>query len=575
VVQNGPQGSVTSVFFRGGESDYVQVLVDGVQVNQPGGSFDFSGLTTEGVERVEVVRGPASALHGSDAVSGVIHVITRDGARASPAALVVQGGSHGRMDGTLSLAGGGERASYGVSLARYTGDGTLAFNNAHENSILSGKAALRLDDATRARISGRIAERRYHFPTDGSGALVDRNQFTFADESSLSVEVERTLGDKVQLRALASSYAVDGGTDDAPDGPADTLGFFGFQSLDSYRRSAVDVRVNVSLAPGLTTTVGGEYEIQRVRSFNESLSEYGPSTGRSANDRGNRAGYLHLAGGRGALSGNAGVRYEDNEAYGGFLSWQAGASWRVAGDFRVRAAAGRGIKEPTFFETFATGFTVGNPSLEPEVSTSWEIGAEQTLLQGRVALQATWFQQRFRDLIQYTFAPPAPGGSNYYNVAAARARGVEASASLALGPWRLGVDGSWLDTEVTDAGFDEGEGATFVQGEALLRRPTATMGLSLGWRPADALRLDVSARRTGSRWDRDFSDWPAAPVELSAYTRVDAGAEWTVLSPRGSRPGMDLLLRLENLGDARYQEVFGFPAPGRAVMVGGRLSMAR
>mgnify|MGYP000538010781 CR=1 FL=1 len=141
--------------------------------------------------------------------------------------------------------------------------------------------------------------------------------------------------------------------------------------------------------------------------------------------------------------------------------------------------------------------------------------------------------------------------------------------------WRLGADGSWLDTEVTDAGFDEGAGASFVEGEALLRRPELALGVSVGWRAAEALRLDVSARRTGARWDRDFTAWPAAPVELAAYTRVDAAVEWTVFAPRDSRPGMDLLLRLENLADERYQEVFGFPAPGRAVLVGGRLSLAR
>jgi vitamin B12 transporter len=574
VVQNGSDGSVTSLFFRGGESDYVQVLVDGVQVNQPGGSFDFSGLTTDDVERVEIVRGPASALHGSDAVSGVIHVITRNGAGASPATLTVRGGSNGRLDGTLSLAGGSDDASYGATLSRYTGDGILDFNNGFQNTVLSGRAALRIAEQTRARLSGRIASRRYHFPTDGSGALVDRNQFTFADESSFAVEVEQGLGRRVSLRALATSYSGEGGTDDAPDGPGDTLGFFGFQSLDSYRRSALDLRASVALPGALTVSAGGEYETQRIRSYNESLSEFGPFTGRSTHDRENRAGYLHLAGGSGAFRANGGIRYEDNEYFGGFLTWQVGASFALNPGLRLRAAAGRGIKEPTFFETFSTGFTVGNPELAPEVAASWEAGVEQALMDGRVRLQATWFQQRFRDLIQYTFAPPAQGAANYYNVAGADSRGLEVSGAVTAGAWRLAADATWLDTRVTDAGFDQGSGATFVQGEPLLRRPEVVLGASVGWRALPALRLGASARYTGTRADRDFSLFPARAVELDAYTRVDVDVEWSALQAAGRRPGLALLLRLENVGDVDYQEVWGFRAPGRAVILGGRLTVS-
>jgi vitamin B12 transporter len=575
VVESGSPGSVASVFMRGGESDYVQVLVDGVQVNQPGGGFDFSGLTTAAVERVEIVRGPTSALHGSDAVAGVIHIITRDGNGASPATLSVRGGSFGRMDAALSVAGGDDAASYGATLSRATTDGILEFNNRHENTVLSGKAAFRIDPDTRARLSGRIGQRRYHFPTDFTGALVDENQFTFADESSLAVELERVVHPRVRLRALATAYGVDGGTDDAPDGPADTLGFYGYQSQDSYHRSALDLRTTVGLWAGSSLTVGGEYEEQRIRSFNESLSQFGASGGRSRNDRGNRAGYLHVVGVGGAWGGNAGLRFEDNDRFGGFLTWQAGLSWQAPSGLRLRASAGRGIKEPTFFETFASGFTVGNPGLEPERSTSWEVGADQTLLDGRLRMEATWFNQDFRDLIQYTATAPAPGGPNYFNVAAASSRGIEAGLKAFLGPWSAGLDATWLDTRVTDAGFDQGPGASFVDGEPLLRRPEVTVSGFLDWSPDPRLSLGVSARRVGDRWDRDFGSFPAEPVLLGGHTLVDARAGWTVMEARPGRLGLALSLHVENLGDERYQEVFGYRGPGRAVYLGGTVRMAR
>lgn len=575
VAENGSMGSVTSVFMRGGESDQVQVMIDGVQVNQPGGSFDFSGLELASVERIEIVRGPASALHGSDAVAGVIHIITRDGASGAPSSASIRAGSYGRLDGTLSVNGGDADASYGFTLGRYTTDGILAFNNGHENTVLTGKAAFRLAEQTTARLSGRIGDRQYSFPTDFSGAVVDENQFTFNDETSLSVEVEQGLGDRAALRVLATSYSVDAGTDDAPDGPADTLGFFGFQSLDSYRRNALDLRTNVRLGDGVTATLGGEYEEQRVRSFNESASAFGISTGRSANERSNRAGYLHLTGGRGALAGNAGVRVEDNELYGGFVSWQAGLSWTVSPVLRFRSAAGRGIKEPTFFETFAQGFTVGNPALDPEISTSFEVGVESTLLQDRLTLQATGFRQELEDLIQYTGTPPAPGEPNYFNVAGARAQGLELGATLRAGIFSVGVDGTWLDTEVTDAGFDEGPGATFVNGERLLRRPDFTGTVRLDANPVPALRVGVQLQHVGERADRDFNAFPAEAVTLEAYQLLGASLEWSVLNPGRDRTGLAVTLAGRNLADESYQDVFGFRAPGRILTVGARVTLGR
>ncbi|MEQ9568581.1 MAG: TonB-dependent receptor, partial [Longimicrobiales bacterium] len=425
VSRNGSFGAVSSVFFRGAESDHVQVLVDGVQVNQPGGAFDFASLTVDEVERIEVVRGPGSALYGSDAVAGVIQVITRRGGSAPAGSATVRAGSFGRLDGAVSLSGGGEAASYGFTLSRLTTDGILPFNNRHEQTVVSGQARIRLDPSTRARISARMSDRSYGFPTDGSGAVVDRNQQAFGDETTLAVEVARSLGAIVDLRGLITLADMEGGTDDAPDGPADTLGFYGFQSLDAMRRTAVDLRADATLAGGTTATVGAEFEQQRVRSFSESLSAFGPFTSRSEYHRDNRAAYVHLVAGRGALAANGGVRLDDNEQYGRFATWQLGASWALAPHTRLRGAAGTGVKEPTFFEVFATGFTTGNPDLDPERSRTLEVGLDRSFGDEAVRVRATVFQQDLEDLIQYTGTSPEPGGPNFFNVAEARSRGLE------------------------------------------------------------------------------------------------------------------------------------------------------
>ena len=571
VVRNGSFGGATSVFMRGGESDYVQILIDGVQVNQPGGAYDLSGLTTEHVARIEVVRGPSSALHGSDAVAGVIHIITRTGEGATQANVQFRAGSFGRVDASAGLNRGSPNASYGLSIARNRTDGVLDFNNGFENTVLSGRAQLALDRRTGVSVAARISERQFHFPTDFSGNVVDTNQFTFNDENSLSLTVDRRLSNAVTLRALVTTHAEGNGNDDRPDGPADTLGFYGSESLNSFRRTALDLRSTIALGRDQLLTLGGEVETQRIRAFNASESQFGPSTGRSSNARDNRAAYLHLSGALAALSVTGGLRVEDNERFGGSTTWQIGASLAVAGGTRLRGAAGRAIKEPTFFETFAEGFARGNPDLAPEVSDSWEIGIEQSLFGGGLRLQATWFDQAFQDLIQYSPSPVIEGGPNYYNIAEADSRGVEVAASADLGRLHLFGDFTRLDTEVVDAGFDSGPGASFVVGEDLLRRPQNSGRVGLGLEVAKGYRLDGVARFVGDRADRNFNAFPAEPVVLAGYMLLDVGIGGSALSPQGGRPGLDLSLRVENLTDERYEEVFGFVTPGRGVYVGGRL----
>lgn len=566
VVQGGSFGATTSLFLRGGESNYVLVLVDGVQVNQPGGSFDLAGLTLENVERIEVVRGGASALYGSDAVAGVVHVITRSGRGPTRASLTARAGSYGRLDWAADVRGGGERAAYSFSLARNETDGILEFNNRFTNTVLGGAVTLTPDDDTRGRLSVRLGDRRYHYPTDGSGNVVDTNAFTYADETTLGLELSRRLSDAVSVTARLAHAENDGGTDDAADGPADTLGFFGFTSLDHVRRSSVELRTDVTVPVG-TVSLGAEAEDQTQRSFTESLSQFGTSAGRSEYDRWNRAAYAHLTGAVGAAGFNAGARLEDNERFGSSVTWQFGATLRAAEALHLRAATGRAIKEPTFFEHYATGFAVGNPELEPEEARSWEVGADVTLPGGVGLVRVTWFDQSFRDLIQYAGVAPEPGGPNFYNVAEAAARGLELGAEATVVGTGVAVAWSWLDSEVVDPGLDDGEGAEFAPGEGLLRRPDHTVSARLSRRLAEGSTVSLGVRRVGERDDRDFGTFPASRVTLAAYTDLFAGAEVAVGS------GLTLVARGENLLDRSWQEAFGFRAPGRTLHVGARMAV--
>ncbi len=565
VVETGPYGGTASLFLRGGESDYVRVLVDGVPLNQPGGALDLSTLTTDDVDRIEIVRGPASVLYGSDAVAGVVQIFTREGRRGSPPrwGARLQGGTFGSRDVAAGLAGGG----YSLGWSRFSSDGIYAFNNQYWNQTANGALTLTPDSRTTARLAARYGDDVYHFPTDGSGNVVHHNQYQTGRQLVASLDLGRFFSPHVEGRLLLGGSEGNAHVDQEPNGPADTLGFYGFQSYDRLSRRSADLRANL-YAGAAVLTAGAATEMEAERSWNASQSQFGPSSGSLVVSRWNRAYYAQAVVEPGPLSVTLGSRVDDNRAFGTFFTWRAGAAYRI-GETKLRAAAGTAFKEPSFFENYATGYVTGNPGLKPERSTSWDAGLEQALWRGRLAVAATWFDQRFRDLIQYTATTPTPNGPNYYNIAAANASGLELEArALPLGRLALTARYTWLRTVAADSGYD---GATFAQGRRLLRRPTHAGSLEAAWRFADRGSASAIVRYAGDRDDEDFSTFPGTRVILPAYTRVDLAGEIPIATDRRLRPGAVLTLKVENLFDARYQEILGFPARRRAAFVGVRL----
>ncbi len=568
VVQAGSFGGATSLFLRGGESDYVQVLVDGVAVNAAGGTFDLANLTTDNVERIEVVAGPTSVLYGSDAVAGVVQVFTRRGQGKPQLEAEVKGGSHGSLSLGAALRGGDERLDYSFDVTRFTTDGTYAFNNNHRNAVASARVRVAPDARTDATFTLRHRDAVFHYPTDGGGQLTDHNQFTFDEGTTFGLDAGRFFTDRVEARVLLAANQGDNGSDDRSDTPADTLGFYGSESMTHSARRSADARVNVHAGMGTIATAGAQVMYETARGFSQFSSQFGLSTGQGDFHRLNRGYYAQvLAEPVGGLSLAAGGRLDDNETFGNFTTYRVGASYRLPTGSRVRASLGTGFKEPTFDENFDTGFSTGNASLKPERSQSWEIGLEQSMLGGLVFISGTYFSQDFKDLIQYTFLTPTPTSPNYFNIASAKSSGLELGARTVVAG-RVRIEGTYtsLHTEATNAGYDSGPDATFVNGERLLRRPATTVS---GHAAVDFKLGSIGAgvRYVGDRADRDFSAFPSPRVTLPAYSVFDLSAELTVIP---GAPGLTLTAKIENLADKRYEEIANFPARGRSLFVGGR-----
>jgi vitamin B12 transporter len=568
VVETGSFGGQTSLFLRGGESDYVKVLLDGVALNQPGGAFDFADLSLENVERIEIARGPGSVLWGSDAMSGVIQIFTRTGAGPGRVTAGIRAGTVATMDVTAGMAGSAGSLAYAAEVGRFTSDGFLPFNNAYERSAGGARLRLTPDARTDVAFALRYGDQAYHYPTDGAGALVDSNTFRFERGPVWTLDLGYAVSSRLALRFAYGVRSAEQGIDDRADGPADTLGLFGFQSRERVRRATLGARADWRAGDALVS-IGVDLERQRIDGRSESQSEFGPFPDSLQARRRNDALYVQaLTGLEQPLTLQAGARLDVNGQHGRFATVRAGAVYRVSAATRLRASLGSGFKEPTFFENFARGFVRGNPELAPERTRSWEAGLEQRV--GRATLSVTYFDQAFTDLIEFTFSPVPPDTLNYFNVTGATADGVEAELRAELGGgWTAVLSYTYLDTRVTHPGFDAGPDAAFAPGGRLLRRPTDAVVLQLHAPLGPRGHVALALRHTGDRDDQDFTTFPAARVTLPAMTRADVSAEYEIAVARGL--GLTLSARVENVfGDDR-REVANFPARGRVVSVGGRL----
>lgn len=570
LAQAGSYGAQTSLFLRGGESDYVRVLLDGIPVNQAGGFIDLAHLSTDNIERIEVVRGPTSVLHGTDAVTGVVQIITRRGGRRSSYAVGARAGTFGTTQLGVEAAGAGRglaRLEGSAGLQHAASDGIYDFNNRYGRSAASvriGWVGSGSDVAVTAR--GNVSSFRY--PTNGSGAVVDSNQIQRSRSVAIALDAGRRLTDRLEMRLLAGVHAQRDSVDDRQDHGGDTLDFaYVYGSHAATGRRSADMRALFTPARAWRLTLGGAVDREDETSRNAWQGAFGPGGGATEASRTNRAVYTQVEA-AGRVSLQAGARVDDNQRFGAFSTWRAGASVEILPGTRLRVAAGTAFKEPTFAEHYSTGFSVGNPDLKPERSRSWEVGVEYLLVGRRLTLAAGYFDQRFRDLIQYTFVPPPGDSANYYNIGAATSRGAELEARLrARDGITMSVQYTWLRTTATDSGFD---GAVFANGERLLRRPTHSGSVAVRWQARPALHLGARAVYVGERDDVDFSTFPGTRVGLAEYGRLDVDADVTVWT-RGGRSAA-INLRVDNATDARYHEVFGFATPGRRLLAGVRVA---
>jgi vitamin B12 transporter len=550
VVETGSYGGQTSLFMRGGENDYVKVLVDGVPLNQPGGGLDLAHLTTDNVDRIEIVRGPTSVLYGSDAVTGVVQIFTRVGSGPMRLGAEVRAGTYNSTEFGADLEGGMSKASYSVRLSRFGSDGLYPVNNEYRNSVLSGRLRLRPDARTEASLSYRYGDDLYHFPTNGQGQPVDSNQRSANRGPLASLSLRRTIG-AVELTTQATWREARQLFNNEPDSPGEDGTFW---SDDYVRRAGAGI-----LLTWRGLSAGVDYEDERQRGRSEFSASFGTFPDSIDVQRSTTGYYAQAVLDARPVALTAGGRLDDNSQFDTHGTYRVGIVVDPRGETRLHASVGTGFKEPTFFENFAQGFVTGNPDLKPERSTSWEAGVDRSLKGGRWTLGATYFDQQFRDLIDFT-------GTTYFNVPGANSRGVELALNGIVTPaFALDLRYTFLHTNVSTGGADSSADALFVPGKPLLRRPAHSFVPEVGVHLGGQTHVIVGVRWVGRREDVDFNQPVGSRrVTLDPYTHVNVAAEYTL-----SR--IQFTAKVENAFDDRTPEIAAFQPRGRTITLGARL----
>ena len=530
IVQSGGPGTVTSLFLRGTSSTQTLVLVDGVPLNSPYfGGTDLSALSVANVERVEVVRGPFSALYGSEAIGGVVRVFTRKGAAkgevSGRATLALGNVSAKEAFAEVALGSGPLTGSAGFR--RTLTDGELP-NEFFEATNVSGSITAALTDALRVGLVARRDEGRTGIPF--SSGTVTPHRTTTNETTTFEAPVSLALSTKSSVEA-SFRWVKDSPTFSDPDA------VFTSSSTDARRAGARVAFTSILGAQRLAA--GADWErtlVSNESNFGVALEDASTRTfALFAEDR------VALAGERLVLT--AGVRWDDHSAFGSAVSPRVTLAWRATPSLKLRAAAGSAFRAPSTGELYYP-FS-GNPSLRPEKSNGYELGLEKTLTGGVVA-EISGFWNDLRDLIDYDAAT-----FTNQNIGSARTRGVEVALRTPVGA-RSFVRASYTYLDAKDLDTD-----TF-----LLRRPRHRASATYATTFVSGGSVSLTAMWVGARPDRDATDFTVL-VENPSYLRIDAALTLPPLAL-----SLAPFVRVTNLLGRDYVEASGFPAPQRRFLAG-------
>jgi len=578
VNDTGQTGGLTSLFVRGGDSDYNKAIIDGVPVTEPGGIFDFGTVPMAGADRVEFLRGAQSTLYGSDAMTSVVQMFSRTGTSPTPELrLAADGGNFNTAHGFAALSGARGLWDYNFFGDQFNTQG-LGINDDYSNSLVGGNLGARITDSVLLRVRVRHANSRTGIPGEwnfNGAPLLAPDIDARARQNNLLASAELNVTSSPRWHHRFEGYEYNHRTlneDTVPDRGCDpsTFNFTDcfLLDLEHVNRAGFNYQGDYSPRAWAQTTFGYEFEDENgdFNSHYLTTDAVGnPAIGQSLTHglRLNHALFVQQSITRGRLSLVAGVRYVHNDSFGNRAVPRIAATFLVArgGEWlsgtRLRFSYAGGVKEPSFEASFGiTGTfpTNPNPDLKPEENHAFEAGLEQSLWHNRYSFSAVYFNNQFHNQIEFESIPPTYVGE-YVNVNRSMAHGAEIEFRGKLTD-RVRLDSAYNYTSTqileaplcTPANFCD---PLLAAGSALLRRPKHSGSLLLNFQ-GNRWGANLGGSFVGRRADSDFFGFGIN--HAAGYARADLGG-WYAVNSR-----ITTYLNVENALDRRYNEVVGYPA---------------
>ena len=578
VTQSGSPGSITDVSIRGATAAQTLILVDGVEVNAGAtGSFDMANLTTDNLDRLEILRGAGGSLYGSQAIGGVINVLSQEGEGPPTASLVSAGGNHATSQQVATVSGASGNLGYSGALSYFSTEGFRPVNDNSDNLSGSMRLDYHLGDDTVIRgfaryIAANVSLPNYLVP---SGVPLDTTAHQRDEFMLFKGEVEHHFGENLLVRANAFFVRQDLRLN-APPFPAGIVfgtPYFETDSIPDETRGG-NIETIYTWAQGFRTVFGFDFKDRWVRSgsfcsFCDPMPPFGIGVSEFHARRQEYAGYVEQEGSffNGHVLVTGGFRADGNSQFGEEVS----PAWSVAIPITristtLRGSYSEGFRAPAFNELYYPNF--GNPGLKPEISSEYD-GGFTTNFGERASLTATYFSRRVHDLIVTVpckYGPPCLFDSEAGNAARVDVQGVEIVPHLAI------VKGLTLSGNVTVLDETHADVAGSTARPLRVAKHTASALLeyarSANFLPHDRVTASVNYIFVG---DRDDLTTEGTVGNHAAYNLVNAVVSYAMGIPLRHVHSEEVFARVSNLMDRHYSEAFGFPAPTINVLAGVKL----